>query len=160
MVIGHDGYGVVIMPGVRICNGAVVGSNSVVTKDVPAHAIVAGAGAKVIGPRFPRRLRSPGSHLLVGLGPRHPYRTDAGVQGLAQLSGEVRAADTRECSYAAGRCSINLNHRSWWTVELPNVRCVRWCWRRYFQKGKRRRLNRARPTNGAGRGFARSNLAR
>jgi acetyltransferase-like isoleucine patch superfamily enzyme len=36
---------VVIMPWVRIGNGAVVGSNSVVTKDVPAYAIVACASA-------------------------------------------------------------------------------------------------------------------
>jgi carbonic anhydrase/acetyltransferase-like protein (isoleucine patch superfamily) len=44
------------MPGVHIGNGAVVGSNSVVTKDVPAYAIVAGAGAKVIRHRFPRAI--------------------------------------------------------------------------------------------------------
>ncbi|WP_304923198.1 DapH/DapD/GlmU-related protein [Hydrogenophaga sp.] len=54
--IGHDtwiGHGAVIMPGVRIGNGAVIGSNTVVTKDVPAYAIVAGAPAKVIRQRFP-----------------------------------------------------------------------------------------------------------
>jgi hypothetical protein len=54
--IGHDtwiGHGAVIMPGVRIGNGAVIGSNSVVTRDVPAYAIVAGAPAKVIRQRFP-----------------------------------------------------------------------------------------------------------
>jgi len=54
--IGLDGHGVVIMPGVRIGNGAVVGSNSVVTKDVPAYAIVAGAPAMVIRQRFPRAI--------------------------------------------------------------------------------------------------------
>jgi phosphonate metabolism protein (transferase hexapeptide repeat family) len=59
VVIGHDtwiGHGAVIMPGVHIGNGAVVGSNSVVTKDVPAYAIVAGAGAKIIRQRFPRAI--------------------------------------------------------------------------------------------------------
>jgi len=53
--IGHDtwiGHGAVIMPGVRIGNGAVIGSNSVVTKDVPAYAIAAGAPAKVLRQRF------------------------------------------------------------------------------------------------------------
>jgi serine acetyltransferase len=42
------------MPWVRIGNGAVVGSNSVVTKDVPTYAIVAGASAKLIRQRFPK----------------------------------------------------------------------------------------------------------
>lgn len=59
VVIGHDtwiGHGAVIMPGVRIGNGAVVGSNSVVTKDVPAYAIVGGVAAKVIRQRFPRAI--------------------------------------------------------------------------------------------------------
>jgi len=57
--IGHDtwiGHGAVIMPGVRIGNGAVVGSNSVVTKDVPAWSIVGGVAAKPIRQRFPRAI--------------------------------------------------------------------------------------------------------
>lgn len=40
-----------ILPGVTIGKGAVVASNSVVTKDVPEMAIVAGIPAKVIGTR-------------------------------------------------------------------------------------------------------------
>ena len=44
------------MPGVRIGNGAVVGSNSVVTKDVPAYAIAGGSPAKVIRQRFSRSI--------------------------------------------------------------------------------------------------------
>ncbi len=59
VVIGHDtwiGHGAVIMPGVRIGNGAVVGSNSVVTKDVPAYAIVGGVAAKLIRQRFPKAI--------------------------------------------------------------------------------------------------------
>lgn len=53
--IGHDtwiGHGVVIMPGVRIGNGAVVGSLSVVTRDIPAYAIAAGSPARVLRQRF------------------------------------------------------------------------------------------------------------
>lgn len=41
--------GCYIMPGVTIGKGCVVGVNSVVTKDVPDYAIVAGSPAKVIG---------------------------------------------------------------------------------------------------------------
>jgi maltose O-acetyltransferase len=40
-----------ILPGIRIGRGAVVACNSVVTRDVPAMAIVAGVPAKVIGER-------------------------------------------------------------------------------------------------------------
>lgn len=40
-----------IMPGVSVGRGAVVGTCSVVTKDVPENAIVAGVPAKVIGYR-------------------------------------------------------------------------------------------------------------
>lgn len=54
-VIGNDvwiGYGATIMPGVKIGNGAVIGSMSVVTKDVPDYAIVGGNPARVIRMRF------------------------------------------------------------------------------------------------------------
>ncbi len=53
--IGHDtwiGHGAVIMPGVKIGNGAIVGANAVVTKDVPAYAIVAGVSSKILKYRF------------------------------------------------------------------------------------------------------------
>lgn len=42
------GGGCIVMPGVRIGNHVVVGSGSVVTKDVPAHTIVVGNPARVI----------------------------------------------------------------------------------------------------------------
>jgi virginiamycin A acetyltransferase len=54
-VIGHDvwiGYGAMIMPGVRIGNGAIVAAGSVVTRDVPAYAIVGGNPASIIRYRF------------------------------------------------------------------------------------------------------------
>src|SRR6185312_4370785 len=56
VTIGHDvwiGHGAVILPGVVIGDGAVVGANAVVSRDVPAYAIVAGAPAASIRPRFP-----------------------------------------------------------------------------------------------------------
>jgi virginiamycin A acetyltransferase len=54
-VIGNDvwiGYEALIMPGVRIGNGAIVSSRSVVVADVPAYAIVGGNPAKPIKARF------------------------------------------------------------------------------------------------------------
>ena len=53
--IGNDvwiGSRVIIKQGVRVGTGAVIGAGSVVTKDVPAYAIVAGIPAKVIRYRF------------------------------------------------------------------------------------------------------------
>ncbi len=54
-VIGHDvwlGYQAVILPGVKIGNGAIVGAKSVVTKDVCAYGIVGGNPAQSIRKRF------------------------------------------------------------------------------------------------------------
>lgn len=54
-VIGNDvwiGTGAVIMPGVKVGDGAIIGSYSVVTKDVPAYAVVGGNPANVLKSRF------------------------------------------------------------------------------------------------------------
>ena len=53
--MGNDvwlGYQCLIMPGVTIGDGAVIGSRSVVTKDVPPYTIVAGVPAKEVRKRF------------------------------------------------------------------------------------------------------------
>ncbi|WP_428005635.1 CatB-related O-acetyltransferase [Athalassotoga sp.] len=53
--IGNDvwmGCNVVVMPGVKIGDGAIIGSSAVVTKDVPPFAIVVGVPAHVIRYRF------------------------------------------------------------------------------------------------------------
>lgn len=42
------GYGVIVLDGVRIGRGAVIGAGSVVTRDVPAGAVVAGSPARVL----------------------------------------------------------------------------------------------------------------
>jgi phosphonate metabolism protein (transferase hexapeptide repeat family) len=55
-VIGHDtwiGHNAQIKPEVTVGHGAVVASGAVVTKDVPAYAIVAGVPAKVMRMRLP-----------------------------------------------------------------------------------------------------------
>ena len=56
MVIGNDvwiGCNATVLRGVTIGNGAVIGANSLVNKDVPPYAIVAGSPAKIIKFRFP-----------------------------------------------------------------------------------------------------------
>ncbi|MDV6344319.1 CatB-related O-acetyltransferase [Nitrosomonas sp. Is37] len=54
--IGNDvwiGHGAFVLPGVTIGNGSVVAAMSVVTKNVPEYAVVAGSPAKVVRYRFP-----------------------------------------------------------------------------------------------------------
>ncbi len=58
-IIGNDvwiGSHVCIMQNVKIGNGAIIGASSVVTKDVPDYAIVAGNPAKIIRFRFEERI--------------------------------------------------------------------------------------------------------
>ena len=45
-----------ILPGVNVGNGAVIGAGSVVTKDVPDYAIVAGNPSKIIRYRFSKEI--------------------------------------------------------------------------------------------------------
>lgn len=55
IIIGNDvwiGHSAIVLSGVKIGNGAVVGAGSVVTKDVPAYAIVAGNPARILRYRF------------------------------------------------------------------------------------------------------------
>jgi acetyltransferase-like isoleucine patch superfamily enzyme len=57
--IGHDvwvGTNAVILDGVSIGNGAVIGANAVVTKDIPAYAVAVGVPARVIKYRFDKKV--------------------------------------------------------------------------------------------------------
>lgn len=56
-VVGNDvwfGYDTLVMPGVRIGNGAIIASRAVVADDVPDYAIVGGNPARVIRTRYDR----------------------------------------------------------------------------------------------------------
>ena len=55
VTLGHDvwiGHGAVVLPGVSIGNGAAVSAGAIVTRDVPAFAVVAGNPARVLRHRF------------------------------------------------------------------------------------------------------------
>ncbi|MDB0439597.1 CatB-related O-acetyltransferase [Clostridioides difficile] len=55
IVIGNDvwiGYDAIIMSGVKIGDGAIIGTRAVVTNDVPPYSIVGGIPAKIIKKRF------------------------------------------------------------------------------------------------------------
>ena len=58
-VIGNDVWirrESILMPGVKIGDGAIIGANSVVTKDVPAYTIAGGNPCRVIRKRFSEEL--------------------------------------------------------------------------------------------------------
>lgn len=63
VIVGSNvwiGYGACVLRGVSVGDNSIVGTNSVVTKDVPANAVVAGIPARIIRMReVPEQLRWP-----------------------------------------------------------------------------------------------------
>lgn len=58
--IGHNawiGDSVIILPDVKIGNGAVIGAGSIVTKDIPPYAIAVGNPARIIKFRFSQKMQ-------------------------------------------------------------------------------------------------------
>ena len=56
--VGNDvwiGTKSILLPGIKIGDGAIIGAGAVVTKDVPPYAIVAGSPAEVIGFRYSKK---------------------------------------------------------------------------------------------------------
>ena len=59
VVIGNDvwiGHAVIVMPGVKVGDGAVLAAGAVVTRDVAPYTIVGGVPAKQIRERFNRTI--------------------------------------------------------------------------------------------------------
>ncbi|MBQ6972309.1 MAG: CatB-related O-acetyltransferase [Synergistaceae bacterium] len=58
-VVGNDvwiGQNVTVLPGVHVGDGAIIGLNSTVTRDIPPYVVAAGNPARVIRERFDREL--------------------------------------------------------------------------------------------------------
>ena len=54
IIIGDDvwlGKGVTVLPGVKIGKGSVIGTNSLVNKNIPSYKVAAGNPIKILGSR-------------------------------------------------------------------------------------------------------------
>jgi len=89
VVISGDvwiGYGSIVLSGVTIGRGAVIGAGTMVMKDVPPYAIVAGNPARQLGMRFTPEQASRHEALLgIPLEERTPWARSAGIETPSQL---------------------------------------------------------------------------
>jgi len=98
IVIGADCYigdRSMIMTGVRIGHGAVIGSNAIVTKDVPDYAIMGGVPAKVIGYRHPEDQRRELLEIAWWEWPEAEVRAAADYLGSDDVGAFIEYAHTR-----------------------------------------------------------------
>ncbi len=72
------GARVTVLKGVRIGDAAIVGAGTVVTRDVPSHAVVAGSPARVLRLRFDEHERQRHEERLAGLWGRVYVPSQAG----------------------------------------------------------------------------------
>jgi hypothetical protein len=71
VVIGNDvwiGHAVIVMPGVKVGDGAVLAAGAVVTRDVAPYTIVGGVPARQIRERFDRKIAAQLSKIACGIG--------------------------------------------------------------------------------------------
>jgi GTP-binding protein len=103
-VVGNDvwiGYDVSVMPGVTIGDGAVIAAHSVVSRDVPPYAVVAGNPAQVVKTKVRRRDRraSAGDRLVALAGgkdyaqPQPPFEAAAWKRLKRQVSRMAMTGD-------------------------------------------------------------------
>src|SRR5690606_20491270 len=96
--IGNDvwiGAGAIVLDGASIGDGAIVAAGSVVTKPVPAYAIVAGVPAKLVRMRFP-------DPIVERLLAEKWWRFDASSLSGLPFDDPVRALDELQSRISAG----------------------------------------------------------
>ena len=95
VVIGNDvwiGHAVIVMPGVKVGDGAVLAAGAVVTRDVAPYTIVGGVPANISGAFQPRYRGAAFTDRVVGLAARDHLAAPAGVS-VRRCRGVLRALE-------------------------------------------------------------------
>lgn len=110
------GDGAVIFPGVRISTGAVIGANSVVRRDVPPYAIVAGVSSTPLRYRFKPEIRS---SLLASRWWDFPHKTlsDLPTGDVRRFIAEIGSLSTEAHHQGRPTYSLLRWHKETWPVR-------------------------------------------